>query len=130
MPSGLPSGLPTEGLDCEVGLRGLPAQTLWLWVSPLATVAGSLVSPLPERISELAVCGSLFSRLPGATEGQLRALPALLEPHRLASGHPQTPLRHLSRPGPGAPSGRLVSNPTRLPRARLATSCLSALSVL
>lgn len=67
---------------------------------------------------------------PGATEGQLRALPALLEPHRLASGHPQTPLRHLSRPGPGAPSGRLVSNPARLPRARLATSCLSALSVL
>lgn len=73
----MPSVLPSEGLDCEVGLRGLPAQTFWLWVSPLATVAGTLVSPPPEWISELAVCGSLFSRPPGATEGQLRALPAL-----------------------------------------------------
>ena len=36
----MPSVLPSEGLDCEVGLRGLPAQTFWLWVSPLATVAG------------------------------------------------------------------------------------------
>lgn len=126
----MPSVLPSEGLDCEVGLRGLPAQTFWLWVSPLATVAGTLVSPPPEWISELAVCGSLFSRPPGATKGQLRALPALLEPHQLASGHPQTPLRHLPRPGPGAPSGRPVSNPAYLPRARLATCCLSVLSVL
>lgn len=65
----MPSVLPSEGLNCEVGLRGLPAQTLWLWVSPLATVAGTLVSPSPEWISQLAVCVGLFSRLP---EGRLR----------------------------------------------------------
>ena len=65
----VPRVLPSEGLDCEVSLKGLPAQTLWLWVSLLAMVAGTLVSP-PEGTSELAGCVSLLSELPWGHRGQ------------------------------------------------------------